>query len=380
MTFDRELGIYVHIPFCRAKCHYCDFNSYPGMEAMIPGYFDALNTEAELYGEKARDKAIKTVFIGGGTPSLVDSRHLYNLMNGLKSSFHISGGAEISIETNPGTLDYGKLMAYRAMGINRLSMGLQAWQDGLLKKLGRIHRAREFSENFQLARKVGFKNINVDLIFGIPGQTFKDWVETLEKVVDLGAAHISCYSLKIEEGTEFGDRLEREELIPMEDELDREMYYEAVERLGKHGYRHYEISNFALEGCECRHNLIYWKGESYVGLGAGAHSYYGGKRYNDIYNVEAYISRMKNRTIPMENIEEIKPEDEIAEYMILGLRLIEGIGKKEFKQRFDSNIRDLFGTRLDALIKKQLLVEDGDRIRLTPKGLDLANEVFIEFI
>ncbi|MCX7842680.1 MAG: radical SAM family heme chaperone HemW [Clostridia bacterium] len=376
----KDLGLYIHIPFCRSKCHYCDFNSFPGKEELIPGYFDALEKEIRLYSDLLKDSLIKTVFIGGGTPSLAEPKYIYKLLGCCRDNFNLAEGAEISVEANPGTLTYEKLMAYKVSGANRLSIGLQAAQKSILERLGRTHKFEEFRQGYILAEKTGFRNINVDLIFGIPGQDIKDWTDTVEKVLSFNPAHLSCYSLKIEEGTVFGNMLEAGKLEPAEDELDRKMYRWAIEKLGECGYRHYEISNFARPGFECRHNLIYWKGEEYLGIGAGAHSYLNGSRFNNLYAVEEYIASLNSGKIPSENVQTIERDEEMSEFMILGLRLIAGISKGEFRSRFGIDIYNVFGQTIKKLEESKMLKAEGDFIMLTDLGLDLANEVFVEFI
>lgn len=376
----KEIGLYIHIPFCKSKCHYCDFNSFSGRDSIVPAYFDSLKREIGLYGDRLKNHIIKTIFIGGGTPSYIEPYYIYEAINLCRQKLDVKSNAEISIETNPGTLSYEKLIAYKTIGINRLSIGLQAWQNHILKELGRIHTNSEYIENFLEARKAGFSNINTDLIFGLPGQTLKDWNETLDKVIELKPEHLSCYSLKIEEGTEFGRLQEAGKLEEIEDELDREMYYIAIEKLKEAGFGHYEISNFAKPGYECKHNLIYWKAEEYIGFGAGAHSYFQSRRYNNASNPEEYSAALNRGIQPLENIQEIDREEQMSEYMLLGLRLIEGIDCLEFESRFNANVFSLYGDRITALCKKKLLETEEGFIRLTPKGLDLANEVFMEFI
>ncbi len=377
---DKKIGLYIHIPFCKSKCHYCDFNSQAGKEALIEAYFHTLQQEIRNSSEHMRDCVISSIFIGGGTPSLPDAKYTYQLMNACKQYFKIDSKAEITIESNPGTLTYEKLLSYRIIGINRLSMGLQACQDVHLKKLGRIHSAEDFMANYEAAVKAGFKNINADLIFGIPGQTVNDWRETVDRVIRLGLQHISCYSLKIEEETPFYDMLRAGSLQPVDDELDRRMYWYAVDELKKRGYIHYEISNFSLPGYECRHNLVYWEAEEYLGIGAGAHSYLGGKRYNNIYDIEDYINITVNNGNPAENVQLIDRTESMAEYMILGLRLVEGVSTKQFELRYGEDVFGIFGKQIDKLLKKQLLELEGERLRLSPYGLDIANAVFEEFI
>lgn len=375
-----QIGLYIHIPFCKSKCYYCDFNSYAGRESLVPDYFNALKKEMQLYAEKARDYSVKTIFMGGGTPSLVDAAYIGELMQACRLSFNIEADAEISIETNPGTLSLEKLERYREAGVNRLSIGLQTWQDRLLKRLGRIHSRDEFADNFAFARQAGFSNINVDLIFGIPGQSLPDWNKTVEEILGLDPEHISCYSLKIEEGTVFGKELESGSLIPVEDEIDREMYRLAVESFSKRGILQYEISNFSKKGLECRHNLVYWKAQPYIGLGAGAHSYFEGKRFNNEYALEGYIHEINKEILPRENIQDIGREEAMAEFIILGLRLTSGISGKEFEARFGVNFFSRYREQIQALKGRGLITTTGDTAVLTALGMDLANQVFMEFI
>ncbi len=375
-----NIGIYIHIPFCKAKCFYCDFNSFACRDELVPAYFNALEKEIFSYSEKLKGYNIKTIFIGGGTPSAVDAHYIYEVISLLGREFSIDKKAEISIETNPGTLTKEKLELYRTVGINRLSIGLQAWQDPILKRLGRIHTAKEFELNITLAQKVGFDNINVDLIFGIPGQTIEDWIETLKHVVALKPQHLSCYSLKIEEGTVFGNSLEKGELVPLDDEIDREMYSFCKDYLSMEGYKHYEISNFAKQGFECQHNMVYWKAEEYIGLGASAHSFFEGLRFNNIYDIERYIDGINNSKVISENSEVINSKESMAEFMILGLRLIDGVCMEEFKSRYNEEIYNIYGSQIDKMLEKGFLIVRDGTITLSTIGLDFANQVFMEFI
>lgn len=377
---NKSIGLYIHIPFCKAKCNYCDFNSYPGKTVLMEPYFHALETEMRQLRDKGTGTIVPTVFIGGGTPSLADPLLINGLMDACRRNFRLAGNAEISIETNPGTLSFEKFTDYKACGINRLSIGLQAWQDRLLKELGRIHSREEFLENLKLARKAGFDNINVDLIFGLPGQTMNDWTETLDNIVSLDIEHISCYSLKIEEGTVFGSRLASGELEEPDDELDRQMYRYAVESLAGNGYKHYELSNFAKPGLECRHNLVYWMAEKYLGIGAGAHSYLEGCRFNNVYGIEDYIDRVEKGSVYRENEQPIDKTEAMSEYMILGLRLIDGVSLDAFEARFGVGAELIFGAQMVKLEGRRLLEHDGDRWRLTRAGLDFGNTVFMEFL
>jgi oxygen-independent coproporphyrinogen III oxidase len=377
---NKQVGLYIHIPFCKAKCFYCDFNSYAYKDELVPAYFDALERELEITADIAKEYSIKSIFIGGGTPSYIKADYIYKTIKRCRDIFNIEPNAEISIESNPGTLTVEKLNAYKESGINRLSMGLQAWQNQILKRLGRIHDIDDFIKNYKEAEKVGFENINVDLIFGIPGQTLNEWLNTLSNVIRLGSRHLSCYSLKIEEGTVFDKRVKSGKMVPIDDDIDREMYHETIRILNSYGYNHYEISNFAREGYECRHNLIYWNAEEYLGFGAGAHSYVKGKRFNNEYSLERYIALLSEGKDFHENVEIITKEDSMSEYMILGLRLIKGIDKNEFKERFNEDIMALYQDKINKLIDEELLESINNNLRLTPKGLDLANRVFVEFI
>ncbi|MGE5613755.1 MAG: radical SAM family heme chaperone HemW [Bacillota bacterium] len=432
------IGIYIHIPFCRSKCYYCDFNSYPGMEHLAGSYFEALFTEIALRARSIRGRRVKSIFIGGGTPSLVDPDYIARLMEVCAKLLELDNVVEITMESNPGMLSFESLKKYRAAGINRLSIGLQAWQDRLLKDMGRIHRRRHFIDNFNAACEAGFENINVDLIFGLPGQAFEDWAETLEAVLSLrgrsrGLTHVSCYSLSIEEGTVFGERMKQGALAAADEELDRLMYRHAVETLSRNGYRHYEISNFALPGFECRHNLIYWKAMEYAGFGAGAHSFLDGVRFSNKADVRQYIDAVDRlagggkdggntagtgggncgmsggnatghgsaggrgdgaahaclcnmagvETGLFEDIRVIGRREAMSEYMILGLRLTDGVSPDEFEERFGEQLQDVYGSQLEKLAGKGLLERvdrNGVRYRLTRRGLDFANQAFMEFI
>lgn len=380
MSNKKDLGIYIHIPFCKAKCLYCDFNSFACRDDFVPAYFNALKKEICLYSNIIKEYEIKTVFIGGGTPSYVEPYNIYEVVSLLKEMFNMDNCFEITIETNPGTLDLEKLLMYRKAGINRLSIGLQAWQNHLLKSLGRIHTIREFVENYHLAKKAGFDNINVDLIFAIPGQSLEDWMETINKVAELNPQHLSCYSLIIEEGTVFGNRFSKGEMLPVEDELDREMYWYAVERLKTMGYKHYEISNFSKEGFECAHNLTYWKEHKYIGIGAGAHSYFNGQRFNNTYNIEQYVRIINESRLPVENHTAVETKDEISEFMMLGLRLVDGVGIREFKERFREDALEVFENQIETLSKRGLIEVENGFVKLTKLGLDLANQAFMEFV
>ena len=375
-----KTGLYIHVPFCSSKCNYCDFNSYAGRFDVAESYFEALKSEIELYYNTMRYNLVDTIFIGGGTPSSVNHKYIIEVLNLCKIKFNISETCEISIESNPGTLDIEKLNAYRRSGINRISIGLQAYQSKLLKYLGRRHSKEDFIASVELAKRAGFTNINADVIFGIPGQTMEDWAETLKVLVDLDITHISAYSLKIEEGTRFGDMLESGELTQIEDELDRNMYHYAIGFLKENGFMQYELSNFAKEGYQCKHNLTYWKCVDYLGLGAGAHSLLEGERFSNKYTMESYISSMEKGLKPVEERYQMEFSDKVSEYMFLGLRLNQGVNNSEFKKLFGQDMFSMYEESFKELQQNNLIEISGERVSLTRLGLDLANQVFIKFV
>ncbi len=379
--FDRDnAGLYIHVPFCSSKCNYCDFNSYSGKINLAESYFKSMKKEIELYKAEVKDYLIDTIFIGGGTPSVVNDRYIYEILENCRTEYSISDNCEISIESNPGTLSIEKLKTYKNAGVNRISIGLQAYQDKLLKYLGRCHSNKDFTESVENAKKSEFENINADVIFGIPGQTLDDWKETLGYLVSLGINHISAYSLKIEEGTKFGSMEEEGKLIQVEDELDREMYHYAVDFLNENGFKQYEISNFAREGYECKHNLTYWKCTDYLGLGAGAHSCLKGTRFSNKEAIEGYIELLKCGEKPVYEKFTLDITDKMSEYMFLGLRLTYGVTGKEFFERFNQDMFKKYKDIFAKLESKRLIEIIGDTVRLTRLGFDLANQVFMEFV
>lgn len=380
MLYPDKAGLYIHVPFCSSKCNYCDFNSYTGKIDLADEYFNSMKKEIEHYEQEMKYYLVDTIFIGGGTPSVVSERYISEILEECRSKFNISRDCEISIESNPGTLTIEKLGAYKNADINRISMGLQAYQANLLKYLGRRHSCGDFIESVKNAKDAGFENINADVIFGIPGQTLDEWKETLAQLVTLDINHISAYSLKIEEGTKFGSMEEAGTLIPIEDELDREMYHYAVEYLNSNGFKQYEISNFAKDGFECKHNLTYWKCVDYLGLGAGAHSYLKDIRFSNESSIEGYIDYINRGEKPVDERFALEFTDKMSEYMFLGLRLTKGVTGKEFYELFN---QDLFAKYADIFLKlenRRLIEINGDNVRLTKLGLDLANQVFVEFV
>lgn len=375
------LGIYVHIPFCKQKCKYCDFNSYPGIADMSSSYADALMHEIRSCNQAGREA--DTIYIGGGTPTFIDDKYIAEIMNAIDSYYNISSDAEITIECNPGTADFEKLARLKECGINRLSIGCQSADDKILKYLGRVHTYAEFVECFKNARRAGFNNISADLMFGLPFQSMDIWLDTLQKVTALSPEHISAYSLKIEEGTPFYSMLENNELIVPNDDQNRDMYDNAVQYLNNNGYKRYEISNFSKRGYESKHNLKYWQCQDYIGFGAGAYSCIDGKRFSNEYSIHSYISAVSKTSSA-----EIKDEavycseaDFMSEFMFLGLRLDSGVSKDEFKKRFGKDVYDVFTAPLSKHIDKTKTITDiGTHIKIKPEYTYVSNMIMSDFI
>ncbi len=355
-------SIYIHIPFCKSKCKYCDFLSFPNTE-YINAYKKALLDEINAFD----CKSVKSIFIGGGTPSIINSNIISEIMNSL-GRFNIEKNAEITIEANPGTLAEEKVKEYRKSGINRISMGLQAWQNCLLKTLGRIHTKESFLKSYETARKY-FNNINIDLMFSLPDQSFEMWLDTLENVTKLEPEHISAYSLIVEEGTPFYDM----KLNLPDEETDRKMYHYAIKYLEEKGYQQYEISNFAKKGFESVHNTVYWQRGNYKGFGLGAASLINNVRYKNTENISDYI---KGVTITEKEI--LTKDDQMAEFMFLGLRMTKGISISEFKKEFNEDILIKYKSVIDKY--SNYIIIEGDKLRLTTDGTDISNMIFSEII
>lgn len=378
MIKNNEIGVYVHIPFCKKKCDYCDFISYCNKDNLIGDYVQAVKAEIQSQNIKPE---ITTIYIGGGTPSYIDSKYIIEILEKIKEK-NVSSNAEITIEVNPGTVTKEKLEDYIKSGINRISIGLQTTNDELLKQIGRIHNFTQFLETYKLAKKVGFKNINVDLMLGLPNQRIKDLKESLEQIIKLKPKHISVYSLIVEDGTPIANKIEKREMQLPDEELERNMYWFVKNTLELNGFIHYEISNFAKKGYESKHNLNCWNQKEYIGIGASAHSYRDITRYSNTENIEEYIENVNNGNFNRNKIiHEIQKEDDAKkEFMLLGLRKIKGVDINLFKNKFGDNPIYLFRNELKKLTDERLLIIDDNNIRLTNKGLDLANLVWEEFI
>ena len=385
---NKELGIYIHIPFCKQKCYYCDFISYVNKFDIILKYIESVKKELDTYDFSKEN--ITTIYIGGGTPSFIPSKEIVSILEKLKQKLKNNKtkweDLEITIEINPGTATYEALNDYKKVGINRLSIGLQSSNNERLKQIGRIHTKEEFINTYNMAERVGFKNKNIDLMIGLPEQTIEEIKQDLDFVINLNPTHISVYSLIVEEGTKIEKMITSGKLKLPDEELERNMYWYVKNTLELNGYTHYEISNFAKKGKESKHNLNCWEQKEYIGLGVAAHSYFNSIRYGNTNNLQKYIDfNWENYEEAEEKeiriIEEIQDlEEKQKEYMLLGLRKIEGVSIQKFKEKYVENPIFIFRKELEKLVEENLLEIDGDKIKLTNKGLDLANLVWEEFI
>lgn len=374
------LGLYIHVPFCAQKCYYCDFNSYKINSNQKKEYLINIEREMKFYKEEFKDKCFDTVFFGGGTPSILTVSELKELVNNINENFNIKNDAEITIECNPGTINREKLEAMKKMGINRLSIGLQATQNYHLKSIGRIHTYEEFEKNYYDALDIGFKNINIDLMYALPNQKTQEWKDTLDKIIKLNPSHISAYSLILEEGTKLYDMYQNKEFELLDEDTDINMYNYTIDTLKRHGYNQYEISNYSKEDLECKHNIIYWKCDNYLGLGPGASGFIGDTRYSNIEDICEYNKCIMQNIRPVSEEVELTKKDKIEEFIFMGLRMNEGINIDVFKERFDTDFYEIYQEVMDKLIKRELVRFDGKNISLTQKGREISNSVFIEFL
>lgn len=400
------LEIYIHIPFCVKKCDYCDFLSAPADLETKEKYVEALINEIKLNKNKMSEYVVDTVFIGGGTPSLLEESQISKIMSVLKDNCNMSENPEITIECNPGTITERKLWEYKKSGINRISFGLQSANDQELKSIGRIHNYAGFLESYNLARKCGFDNINVDLMSALPGQTLKSYEETLNKVVRLEPEHISAYSLIVEENTLMYDRVKKAQIkginILPDEESERKMYYLTNNILRSNGYRKYEISNYSKPGKECKHNIGYWQRKEYLGFGIGAASLYKENRYNNISDINKYIEVLSNnikensinnvgnsREVEnqvnilnsiVKNLQQLTERDRMEEFMFLGLRMMEGVSMEKFERYFGKPYMEVYGKVQKKMEDKRFLINDNGYVKLTEFGIDLSNYVMSEFL
>lgn len=390
-----SVSLYLHIPFCHAKCHYCDFNSYAGMLGLREQFVAALRDEIALAGLRARDgegqpRRCRTIFFGGGTPSLLTAAQIDLLLDAAREAFAVDTDAEVTMEANPGALEYERLDEVRAAGVNRLSMGAQSFDPALLRWMGRIHSPEEIETAFGAARAAGFDNINLDFIFALPGQTQAVWEDTLERALALRPDHLSLYNLIVEEGTPLYSWVARGKVREVDEDTAADMYEHAERRLEAAGYEHYEISNWALPGHACQHNLTYWRNLAWIGLGAGGSSFYAHHRFTNARPIRDYIARIAASTraldasgLPAGAIvedEDIGRELEMAETAMLALRLTEGLSLADFAARYGQEFWPTFAHRLDDVRPLGLLQEAGGRVRLSERGRMLGNEVFARLL
>lgn len=377
----KNLALYLNFPFCEKKCNYCDFKSFAGLEKLMPLYLETIKKEIILISKETAQHKINSIFLGGGTPTLFDGDEIRGVLDLCFTVFELDPKAEITIESNPSTLTREKLDILLNAGVNRLSVGLQAMQDRFLKLLGRVHTFDMFVDSIRFAKIAGFENINVDILQSIPGQATKELLDTLNYCSELGVDHISMYSLKIEENTLFSEWLRSGEISVVDDELDRDMFYRAKSLLQTKGYSRYEISNFAKRGKECRHNLVYWKNNEYIGCGSNAHSFFKKARFCNESNIEDYISSInKGETVERETSRLVDKEEELFETVMLGLRLVSGIDKNEFRARFSNDFSTIYFSQIKELKNLGLLEESSSHIFCTEKGFDLHNKVLLHFL
>ncbi len=376
----KDIGIYIHIPFCKQKCNYCDFTSFCKKDELIKDYIEAV--KKEIQSRNNFDYTVRTIYIGGGTPSYIDTKYINEILEEIKKNYSFDENAEISMEANPGTTNEKNLDKYFQMGVNRLSVGLQSSNDEILKTLGRIHTYKEFEKIIESARKVGFRNINVDTMIGLPNQTIYDVERTLINLIDLEIPHISVYSLIVEPNTKLEKMIDNKEIELPDDEMERYMYWYAKRKLEENEYIHYEISNFAKVDRRCKHNVDCWNQGEYLGFGVSSASYENGIRYVNTSKLEDYIKNIKNN----EHFKNVKIEEKqtkkmmMNEYMLLGLRKINGVSLKNFEIKFGRSPFEVYSKQIGKLLEEDLIKIGNDTIRLSNKGLDLANLVWEEFV
>lgn len=393
------MELYVHIPFCVRKCNYCDFLSMPADHTVRERYVQALKNELLFYANGIADRKLETIYFGGGTPSVLSPEQLEELLSTVYKLYDVNEDAEITVEINPATIDYGGLHKIKDAGFNRLSIGLQSANDEELKLLGRIHTYEQFLDTYHNARRAGFTNINIDCMSSLPGQRLDTYLDSLHKIINLQPEHISSYSLILEEGTPFYQRFHDHAEEYFDEDLDRQMYHETKRILRENGYERYEISNYAKKGFESRHNSGYWMRIPYLGVGLGASSFLAGKRTKNIDDMESYLSfwlekkenigryhsdrpEKKANAVPYCEVEEVTREDAMAEYFFLGLRMSEGVSIQAFEKEFGISVFERYGQELDLCQKEKLLTVDPhtDRIALTDFGMDVSNWVFEKFV
>jgi len=377
--------LYIHIPFCRQKCPYCAFFSQEYSGDGLTRYAELLCYEMSLVAEKTATRhELDSIYFGGGTPSLLDPQLVADLIKQAQNLFGLEAQAEVTLEANPGTIDFQRLADFRQAGITRLSLGIQSFDDQMLRALGRIHTAHQAREAYTAARRTGFENIGIDLIHALPGQTRDMWLAELRQALQLAPEHLSIYGLTIEEGTPFAERYAGDSPLLPDEDLAAEMFESADDLLDAHGYAHYEIANYARAGFRSRHNSGYWKRDGYLGLGAGAHSFLKdsgfGTRFSNAADLNEYSTALHNGALPLRDILPLSRADAMAESLFLGLRMSDGVLFSTFEQEFGAGLRDVFGKELAKLLKQELLAENSSGIRLTRRGMLLSNQVFQQFL
>jgi oxygen-independent coproporphyrinogen-3 oxidase len=377
----KKLGIYIHIPFCKQKCNYCDFYSIKWDDESENKYIEAVISEINSYKDKlCGNYIVDTLFFGGGTPTIIKPENLGKIVDSLRGVIEIDKCSEISMEANPNTLTSENLRKYKNIGINRLSIGIQSLNDEILKKIGRIHNSTEALEAIDRAKNIGFENINADIMFNIPGQTGYDIDEAVTKIIEKGVKHISFYSLKLEKGTPMYSLEKNKKIIMPDEELEREMYYAGRNVMEKNNLFQYEISNFAVKGFECRHNLKYWNQDEYIGLGPSAHSFMDNIRYSNPSDLKFYCDNINTSKFERIIHEQLEKNDLMFEYIMLRLRLTEGLSINEFNNKFSQDFKEVYKMQINFLVKNDLLEINSDFIRLTNKGMDISNYVIEEFM
>ena len=381
----RKLGLYVHIPFCKHKCAYCDFYSCDHIRANgrksakeMKDFVHSLTNHMMIVSERTTEYDVDSVFIGGGTPTALGERELLQIVQNIPDLFYMSQDVEFTVEVNPGTVNARLLRDLHRAGVNRLSIGLQSANDSELRALSRIHTAEQARNCFETAREVGFDNINLDIMYGIPDQTPESFAKTLDYVAALDPEHISMYGLMIEEGTPFDQR--KDSLNLPDEDTEYSMYFDGMAFLEKQGYAQYEISNFAKRGFECRHNLKYWNCEEYMGIGPAAHSYFGGTRFSIKPDLELYTQSLAKRTkmLPSDILGEnfkIGKKEQVTEFIMLQLRTRRGLYFDEFSARFGASFMNVFGKRLTPYIENGFMTADNARVAFTPKGMYVSNYI-----
>ncbi|HIB43369.1 MAG TPA: radical SAM family heme chaperone HemW [Nitrospina sp.] len=377
----QPLGLYIHIPYCIHKCGYCDFNSHPIKQDEMDHYIDALVVEMKHYAKiYTNTNIIKTIFLGGGTPTTLNPFQLERILKECVNEFTIASNAEITIEANPATVGIELMKSIRTMGYNRISIGVQSFDKAELKLLDRAHGPKEIHSTVDCARKAGFDNLSLDLMFAVPNQSLSSWENNLNKALEKNPEHLSTYNLTIEQGTAFSKLQSNGKLIMPDDDHQLELYKKTIERLTKKGFHHYEISNFAHRGKECKHNITYWENKNTLGLGAGASSYMNGTRFKNINLPAHYIRQVKEKKIAVEHSETLELRQAMGETIMLGLRLLQGISIHQFEKRFQISFIKLFRNIISALKEKELVIIEKDYLRLSQKGLFWADSVTLEFI